>query len=528
MTLLRSYTLDRSRLSFVEENDIDHVGTQILMTRGGPSGIFVEEGESNVILANTIDYAITPGQANSRGITAINHPHGVYCCNSTDGHTVGLRFRGNSPGSIRQNELNTHDIGLLCETNTFIDVQLHPGNQWLGTYSDASARHVGSFFDVSASRYFVQGSQGSVLYPNGIDVPNAMIQWFLPDAGQAADSCAVDEGCSLYVGEKEKTRLDSLLLTGAFESEPVMDWRVKRSLYQKVKVYPGLLTEHLELDTFHNDQTGQTLETLDSLERGHNSMFALTLAEQEAWSANQDSVTMLYAELDEVYEDLHNATTAMDSAILFEAFRDLDSLLGVTMATRRAWALQWQEASVLNAMDLTGYGQGASDTLLAADLELQVYQLLLSNVAQGDWVLDSLQLDTLKGIANQCPYIGGPGVLHARAVLSAYQSTSYNDSLLCSVKQLIAQPGNTTIRSEQVAKLKVFPNPAQAQVTLQWAADARQLQVYSAMGQLITQHRLDEGARMFELSLENYTKGLYFLALQLKDGSSSTIKLIKQ
>ncbi len=523
--------LDRSSLCFVEENDIDHVGTQILITRGGPSGIFVEEGESNVIFANTIDYAITPGQANSRGITAINHPQGVYCCNSTDGHTVGLRFRGNSPGSIRQNELNTHDIGLLCESNTAIGVQEHPGNQWLGTYSDASARHLGTVFDVLASQYEVQGTPGSILYPavSSIDVPNATVaQWFVPSAGQAADSCAVDEGCSLYVGEKERTRLDSLLLTGAFESEPVMDWRLKRSLYQKVKVYPGLLTEHLELDTFHNDQTGQTLETLDSLERGHNSMFALTLAEQETWSANQDSVTMLYAELDEVFEDLHNATTATDSAALFGAFRDLDSLLGVTMATRRAWALQWQEASVLNAIDLTAYGQGASGTLLAADLELQVYQLLLSNVAQGDWVLDSLQLDTLKGIANQCPDIGGPGVLHARAVLSAYQSTSYNDSLLCSVKQLIAQPGNTTIRSEQVADLKVFPNPAQAQVTLQWAADARQLQVYSAMGQLMAQHPLDEGARMFELSLENYTKGLYFLALQLKDGSSSTIKLIKQ
>ncbi|MCR9103520.1 MAG: T9SS type A sorting domain-containing protein, partial [bacterium] len=446
-------------------------------------------------------------------------------------HTVGLRFRGNSPGSIRQNELNTHDIGLLCESNTAIGVQEHPGNQWLGAYSDASARHLGTVFDVLASQYEVQGTPGSILYPavSSIDVPNATVaQWFVPSAGQAADSCAVDEGCSLYVGEKERTRLDSLLLTGTFESEPAMDWRLKHSLYQKLKVYPGLLTEHLELDSFYNDQTGHTLETLDSLERGHNSMFALTLAEQEAWSANQDSVTMLYADLDEVFEDLHNATTATDSAALFEAFRDLDSLLGVTMATRRAWALQWQEASVLNAMDLTAYGQGASDTLLAADLELQVYQLLLSNVAQGDWVLDSLQLDTLKGIANQCPDIGGPGVLHARAVLSAYQSTSYNDSLLCSVKQLIAQPGNTTIRSEQVAKLKVFPNPAQAQVTLQWAADARQLQVYSAMGQLMAQYPLDEGARMFELSLENYTKGLYFLALQLKDGSSSTIKLIKQ
>ncbi len=61
--------LDRSRLCFVEENDIDHVGTQILITRGGPSGIFVEEGESNVIFANTIDYAITPGQAKRRSIT---------------------------------------------------------------------------------------------------------------------------------------------------------------------------------------------------------------------------------------------------------------------------------------------------------------------------------------------------------------------------------------------------------------------------------------------------------------------------
>ncbi|WP_425422098.1 T9SS type A sorting domain-containing protein [Phaeodactylibacter xiamenensis] len=205
-----------------------------------------------------------------------------------------------------------------------------------------------------------------------------------------------------------------------------------------------------------------------------------------------------------------------------------ESLLSLTMATRRAWALQWQEASVLNAMDLTAYGQGATDTLLAADLELQVYQLLLSNVAQGDWVLDSLQLDTLKGIANQCPDIGGPGVLHARAVLSAYQSTSYNDSLLCSVKQLIAQPGNTTIRSEQVAELKVFPNPAQAQVTLQWAADARQLQIYGATGQFMAQYPLEGAARNFELSLEGYPKGLYFLALKLSDGSSSTIKLIKQ
>jgi hypothetical protein len=130
--------------------------------------------------------------------------------------------------------------------------------------------------------------------------------------------------------------------------------------------------------------------------------------------------------------------------------------------------------------------------------------------------------------ANQCPDIGGPGVLHARAVLSAYHSTSYNDSLLCSTQQLIAQPGNTTIRSEQVAGLQVFPNPAQAQVTLQWATDARQLQVYSATGQLMAQHPLEEAARNFELSLEGYAKGFYFLALHLKDGTSSTIKLIKQ
>jgi hypothetical protein len=232
--------------------------------------------------------------------------------------------------------------------------------------------------------------------------------------------------------------------------------------------------------------------------------------------------------LQEGFEINSCTTIAMDYATLLEVFRDLDSLLGVTMATRRVWALQWQEASVLDAIDLTAYGQGATDTLLAADLELQVYQLLLSNVAQGDWVLDSLQLDTLKGIANQCPDIGGPGVLHARAVLSAYQSTSYNDSLLCSVKQLIAQPGNTTIRSEQVADLKVFPNPAQAQVTLQWATDASQLHVYSATGKLIVQHPLEMAARNFELSLEGYAKGLYFLTLRLHDGRYSTIKLIKQ
>jgi hypothetical protein len=520
--------LDRCKNSIVEGNDIDHIGTQSGFFRGGPTGVFVEEGESNFIFSNVIDYAITGGQAISRGIEAVNHPEGVYCCNSTDGHTQGLRFKGNSPGSIRQNELNTHDIGLLCEENTAIGLQEHPGNQWLGTYSDASARHLGAFFDIIASRYLVEGSPGSVLYPNGIDVPNATIQWFLPFTGQAADSCAVDDGCSVFVGEGEKTRLDSLLLSGAFGSELVMDWRLKRSLYKKLKAYPSLLTEHSELDTFYNDHIGHTLETLDSLERGHNNLFALTTAEQEAWSANRDSVAMLYADLDGVYEDLHNAATALDSAALFEEFGVLDSLLGVTMATRRAWALQWQEESVLDAIDLAAYGQGASDSLLAADLELQVYQLLLSNIAQGDWVLDSLQLDTLAGIANQCPDIGGPGVLHARAVLSAYQSTIYNDSLLCNVQQLIAVPGGTTISTEQTAGLQVFPNPAQERVTLQWETDARQVQVYSATGQLMVQHPLEEAARNFELSLEGYAKGLYFLALHLKDGTSSTIKLIKQ
>jgi hypothetical protein len=520
--------LDRCRNSIVEGNDIDHIGTQSGFFRGGPTGVFVEEGESNFIFSNVIDYAITGGQAISRGIEAINHPAGVYCCNSTDGHTQGLRFKGNSPGSIRQNELNTHDIGLLCEENTAIGLQEHPGNQWLGTYSGASARHLGTETFVFLSRYRVQGAQGSILYPNGIDVPNSTIQWFQPFSGQAADSCAVDDGCSVFVGEGEKTRLDSLLLIGSFGNELVMDWRLKRSLYQKLKAYPSLRTEHPALDTFYNDYTGHTLETLDSLERGHSSLFALTTAEQEAWSANRDSVAMLYADLDDVYEDLHNATTALDSAALFEEFRVLDSLLGVTMATRRAWALQWQEESVLDAIDLAAYGQGASDSLLAADLELQVYQLLLSNIAQGDWVLDSLQLDTLAGIANQCPDIGGPGVLHARAVLSAYQSTSYNDSLFCSVQQLIALPENTSIRMELTAGLQVFPNPAQERVNLQWETDARQVQVYSAVGQLMAQHPLEEASRYFELSLEGYAKGLYFLTLHLKDGTSSTVRLIKQ
>jgi len=130
--------------------------------------------------------------------------------------------------------------------------------------------------------------------------------------------------------------------------------------------------------------------------------------------------------------------------------------------------------------------------------------------------------------ANQCPDIGGPGVMHARAVLSAYQSTSYNDSLFCSVQQLIAQPGNTKIQSKQVAELQVFPNPAKEQVNLRWGGEASQLYVYSATGKLIVQHPLDMAARNFELSLEGYAKGLYFLILRLHDGRSSTIKLIKQ
>jgi hypothetical protein len=97
------------------------------------------------------------------------------------------------------------------------------------------------------------------------------------------------------------------------------------------------------------------------------------------------------------------------------------------------------------------------------------------------------------------------------------------------VQQLIAQPGNNTIRSEQrVTGLKVFPNPAQEQVNLQWETDASQLQIYSATGQFMAQYPLEGVARNFELSLEGYPKGLYFLALKLRDGSSSTIKLIKQ
>ncbi len=514
----------------VERNLVAHTGSSTLIKQEGAGIHLSESGNNNNIRENTVTFNMEAERHNTRGIEVLNTPYTYLCCNTTDGHRTGLRFKGACPITrYRQNDFYDHDTGLRCEQDAETGIQTMPGNEWIGSFSNIKAVHLGSIIEVNASIYTVSSFIPS---PNmnplpDVSVPNANAQWFVIGDGLEAENCEVDQVC----GETRNPKLsrhDSTAVEGGYleagEYGPTRDWRGKRSVYQKLQAYPELLDDNPLMTAFWEEAANTPVATIGAMETGTQRLFALD-SEADVQLTESDVQLAGYllslAQIDSVL----NTELSPAASTAYQAERaELRAMLENALAQRFSWPEVWYSGVPDEATGLMSTAGETAPELLPAANEWAVFQILLQMTATASAVLSGEQWQTLLQIAQQCPDEGGKGVLHARAVLAAYQSIAYDDEALCNPEQPFQAPssGSTT-----ASELRAYPNPVQNSVTLQWQDAAQELSLYRADGQRVAHFDLQATDRFLEADLSAYPKGLYLAAIHLIDGSTQSVKVIK-
>ncbi len=516
----------------VERNLVAHTGSSTLIKQKGAGIHLSESGDNNNIRENTVTFNMQVENHNTRGIEVLNTAYTYLCCNTTDGHRTGLRFKGACPLTrYRQNDFFDHDTGLRCEQDAETGIQAHPGNEWLGSYGTQKALHLGGNFEVLNSNYlvnFMNNPPMSFMNPlPDVSTPNTIFPWIVSDDGFEAENCEADQVCGETRNPK-LSRYDSTAVEGGYleagEYGPTRDWRGRRSVYQKLQAYPELLNDNPLMAAFWEEAANTEVATVGEMESGTQRLFALD-SEAEAQLAESDVQLEEYllslAQLDSI---LNTELSPVDS-IAYQAERaELREMLEGALAQRSGWVADWYSSVPAEASGLLNAGGAIATELQAAANEWTLFQILLEMTATASPALSGEQWQTLLQIAQQCPDEGGKGVLHARTVLAAYESMAYDDEALCNPEQPFQAPsfGSTT-----ASELRAYPNPVQNSVTLQWHDSAQELSLYRSDGQRVAHFDLQATDRFLEADLSTYPKGLYIAVVHLMDGSTQSVKVIK-
>ncbi|KGE89735.1 hypothetical protein IX84_01530 [Phaeodactylibacter xiamenensis] len=516
----------------VERNLVAHTGSSTLIKQEGAGIHLSESGDHNNIRENTVTFNMQAERHNTRGIEVLNTAYTYLCCNTTDGHRTGLRFKGACPDTrYRQNDFFDHDTGLRCESDAVTSLQVHPGNEWLGSYGTQKALHLGALSEVLNSLYLVDFSTNPPMTPKNplpdVSTPNTTQPWIVPDDGFEAGNCEADQVCGETRNPK-LSRYDSTAVEGGYleagEYGPTRDWRGRRSVYQKLQAHPELLNDNALMTAFWEEAANTPVATVGEMESGTQRLFALD-SQAEAQLAESDVQLEEYllslAQIDSI---LNTELSPIDS-IAYQAERaELREMLEGALAQRSGWVADWYSSVPAEASGLLNAGGAIATELQAAANEWAVFQILLEMTATTSPAFSGEQWQTLLQIAQQCPDEGGKGVQHARTVLAAYESMAYDDEALCNPEQPFQAPssGSTT-----ASELRAYPNPVQNSVTLQWQDAAQELSLYRADGQRVAQFNLQATDRFLEADLSTYPKGLYIAVVHLIDGSTQSVKVIK-
>jgi hypothetical protein len=144
-----------------------------------------------------------------------------------------------------------------------------------------------------------------------------------------------------------------------------------------------------------------------------------------------------------------------------------------------------------------------------------VTNIYLETIAKGIYDFEDNQKLLLENIANQCPYTGGTAVFRARSMLIRYPEYEFDDGQCDSQAQLFIGNGNIGNTNTENNTFKVFPNPAQDEVSIIFEKDEtilyQTISLYNIHGQEVLQMNISQESNTHQFSTSQLMQGVYYL-----------------
>lgn len=527
----------------LDGNYVQHRALPSTQTSAGLS-IVVLNSPRNYLYNNTVeDIAITSG---SRGYTLSASSENEFCCNWSDGSSIGYQFF-NACGStsLRRSDLFSHGTAIQINATSSIGEQgppnlpalTYPNYDNIFNNTSGTARHFGmTVGQINTSRFHVLTDQTDD-WPEALDFPNIPAPpantWFVADGiGQVTCSdCYVPP--AVPDGRGRQIDAADLIVAGeGFDHNEsllkALQWESSRDLYRRMRNYPELIGKNALLDAFYSEGHSSKLGNFyiaDSLVAdlstiNPNSGAAMDGAIQHIKQTETEIVTVL--------SGLPNAQTWGDSLVIY---RQAEAV--------RMGAVAYAEALTLNIQQSHYQSLEKSQSAIPIIGAIQATNLLEQNrkdalliyaqtIGRGNYLLSPSQAATISAIAHQCPSVGGSAVYIARTLYQLFEEKSFNDESICEAEERKSPEIQVPIADDS-ANFSIVPNPASEYVVFAFHSmtdQAVSITISNISGQVVLTQEAYPDQHFFQIPLFGLINGVYFCQVSMKDGKISTRKLI--
>jgi RNAse (barnase) inhibitor barstar len=463
------------------------------------------------------------------------------CCNSTDGGSTGLYFLGTCHSTkLRNTQIGSHNIGLQCENGSIIGTQEHTGNVWNGGYATFGAEHLGNEENIEASRFSVApGYLPPSIYP---DPAQTGITWFRELDG-FTPSCTDEENTDCFpapqldpFGGKESDQKVAEGDYGTGDYAVVHNWEAGLELFARLKQNETLRNSETWYLSFYAQNDGSTIGDYTKVHEQFQALLSLSDEERQNADALWESIEEGLKKLKDIGVEFNQATTEADSLALEADWLEKYADMGKYFANWRQLSDDVRQRMEGGIPELQAVNAALPEDIVPAANEKLMNAIQLQRIL-GEPLTEKQQAE-LTALAFSCPLEAGNAVYRARTMLRTQGNFVFDDIDLCGLgkekpeeegdgkKNLIPDTG--IISTSTQGEWRIYPNPAQKQVWLEGPMEASlaKIRLYNHLGRLVLTAQGAGNNKQEMVLTEILPAGIYFLVLELADGSRQTRKLI--
>lgn len=232
-----------------------------------------------------------------------------------------------------------------------------------------------------------------------------------------------------------------------------------------------------------------------------------------------------------LYNEMIYDKTMADSSIILKQFKDSTEL----SATGILDSINNLICSYYNSSDTNSFVLQNANNLNNSVAPLyttenrykKINEIVISSLLSGSSYFTQEQLDTLRVIANECPYISGKAVYQARVLLAQYDSIGTIYSNPCEYE--ITNSNSKIIPEFSNPEAEIYPNPAQNYITVFFnMGDDKPavIEFYDVLGNKVASFNIVQGENSINIDDRNFDSGVYFYKITNGDTIIDSDKLV--
>ena len=430
-----------------------------------------------------------------------------YCDNTVDQSITGFLFLGPNNINLRNNHINHHQIGIeISGVGGKIGLQYGHGNEW-DVDPDACIQFAAAVYSSNPFLSEFAVPEGNILPwlpPNAKLNPDPSITNWFHTGSVPLDYCVP----MLEPQPRQLTPYEKEIVLGTSNLSGIALWDLKRDVYTKLLIFPGLRPTGSPEEAFFNSSSSSTLASFGNVVQQIRNALTFTTTYQQALATYSSVVELAFINLELFDANMNYAST---SNLTDAWFAQRDSLLqqAVVNAVAEAALVNTRKQQLSGTLqNVLNYNTAITTAQTCESAQKTIQEMRIRHLL-GQPITQTLYQQAL-ALAQLGESVVG------RAANDAIDYLALCDQNLLQVFEG-GQEDNQERAKQKLApteQLNVYPNPTNRLIEINFPENTGSLlQVYSGNGQKIKSFPIAPDMIKVSLDFEQNPTGIYLIVL---------------